>query len=184
MTEVSTTMTVSRRHSQALGAQSMPDEFETLFQEHWERLCRILYRLSGDWDEAQDLALEAFVRLYQQPAPPAANPGGWLYRVATNLGLNALRARRRREQYETQAGVEALQAEAPQDPALAAESRLERRQVRAALEHMKPREAQILLLRYSGLSYVELAAALDVSPSSVGSLLARAEQSFEKLYEG
>ncbi len=184
MTEVSTTMTVSRRHSQALEAQSASDEFETLFQEHWERLCRVLYRLSGDWDEAQDLALETFMRLYRQPAPPAANPGGWLYRVATNLGLNALRARRRREQYEIEAGVEALQAETYQDPALTAEQRLERQQVRAALERMKPREAQILLLRYSGLSYAEIAAALDVAPASVGSLLARAEQSFEKFYPG
>lgn len=184
MTEVSTIMTVSPRHSPALGAQSTQDEFETLFQEHWERLCRVLYQMSGDWDEAQDLALEAFMRLYRQAGQPAANPGGWLYRVATNLGLNALRARRRREQYETLAGVEALQAGAAPDPAQAAESRLERQQVRAALERMRPREAQILLLRHSGLSYAELAAALEVSPASVGALLARAERSFEKLYEG
>jgi RNA polymerase sigma factor (sigma-70 family) len=144
-------MTLSRRHSQALGAQSRQDEFEALFQEHWERLCRVVYRISGDWDEAQDLVLDAFVQYYQHPPQPSGNPGGWLYRVATNLGLNALRARKRRWQYETQAGAELLEnpfsplgepgAGLLADPAIVAEQRLERQQVRTVLSQMKPRSA-------------------------------------------
>jgi DNA-directed RNA polymerase specialized sigma24 family protein len=47
---------------------------------------------------------------------------------------------------------------------------------------MKPRSAKILTLRYSGLSYAEVAAAMKVKPSSVGKLLARAEDEFEKIY--
>ncbi len=176
------TMTLSRRHSQALEAQSMQDEFEALFQEHWERLCRILYNMLGDWDEAEDLVLEAFVQLYRQPPQQFANPGGWLYRVASNLGLNTLRARKRRQHYETQAGVETLQNEFGSDPASAVEQRLEREQVQAVLSQMKPRSAQILLLRHSGLSYAEIAETLEVAPASVGTLLARAEQEFEKIY--
>jgi len=176
------TMTLSRRHSQALEAQSMQDEFEALFQEHWERLCRILYYMLGDWDEAEDLVLEAFVQLYRQPPQQYGNPGGWLYRVASNLGLNTLRARKRRQYYETQAGVETLESESGKDPASEVEQRLEQEQVQAVLSQMKPRSAQILLLRHSGLSYAEIAETLEVAPASVGTLLARAEQEFEKIY--
>jgi DNA-directed RNA polymerase specialized sigma24 family protein len=47
---------------------------------------------------------------------------------------------------------------------------------------MKPRSAKLLVLRHSGLSYKELAAAVKVKPSSVGKLLARAEDEFERIY--
>ena len=76
----------------------------------------------------------------------------------------------------------ALEGNAIPDPATALERRQERGQVRQTLSAMKPRAAQILILRYSGLSYAEMAAALGVKPSSVGTLLARAEREFEKMY--
>jgi RNA polymerase sigma-70 factor (ECF subfamily) len=47
---------------------------------------------------------------------------------------------------------------------------------------MKPRSAKLLVLRQSGLSYKELATVIKVKPSSVGKLLARAEDEFEKIY--
>jgi RNA polymerase sigma-70 factor (ECF subfamily) len=47
---------------------------------------------------------------------------------------------------------------------------------------MRPREAQLLILRHSGLAYKEIAAALGVAPGSIGTLLARAEKEFERLY--
>ena len=50
------------------------------------------------------------------------------------------------------------------------------------LAQMKPRSAQILILRYSGLSYAEIAEAVGVAAGSVGTLLARAEEEFEERY--
>jgi RNA polymerase sigma-70 factor (ECF subfamily) len=47
---------------------------------------------------------------------------------------------------------------------------------------MKPRSAMLLLLRQSGLSYREIASALEIAPGSVGTLLARAEKEFRKKY--
>ena len=157
-------------------------EFETLFHQYWEPLCRILYRILGDWDEAEDLALEAFYRFHRQPPADDQNRVGWLYRVATNLGLNALRGRQRRAHYEVEAGREALETTGPADPASAAEQKLEQERVRLALKSIRPRSAQILTLRYSGFTYAEIAAALSLSPGSVGTLLARAEQEFEKAF--
>ncbi len=176
------TMTLSRRQGLATQADSYPFEYEALFQQYWERLCRTLFSILGDWDEAEDLALEAFVQLYRRPPAGAENLGGWLYRVATHLGLNALRARKRRQHYEEQAGALALEDNAPDDPLEALERAQEHQRVRTVLGRLKPRSAQILVLRHSGLSYAEIAAALDVAPASVGTLLARAEQEFERAY--
>jgi RNA polymerase sigma factor (sigma-70 family) len=160
--------------------------FEALFQQHWLHICQALFRLTGDWHEAEDLAMEAFVRLYEQPPVDARNLGGWLYRVATNLGLNALRARKRRMWYETQAakdptdGASALGYSV--DPVETVEQAQECQRVRAVLQRMKTRSAMLLLLRQSGLSYREIATALEITPSSVGVFLARAEKEFEKKY--
>jgi RNA polymerase sigma-70 factor (ECF subfamily) len=156
--------------------------FEATFEEHWAQVYGVLFRLVGDRVEAEDLALETFWRLYTRPPRSRNNLGGWLYRVATNLGLNALRARQRRAGYEQQAGREALVLSHNPDPADETERAERRRLVRTVLAHLKPRSAQLLTLRHSGLSYAEIAAALRLPASSVGTLLARAELEFEKAY--
>ena len=174
-------------------ARALPDEvrredsasaqFDATFLEHWQPICRVLMRLVGDHAEAEDLALETFWQLYRRPPSNdrGQNIAGWLYRVATNLGLNALRARKRRVQYEEQAaqwGTKKNSADALDR--IAAEE--EQRRVREVLARMDTRQAQLLLLRHSGMAYKELAATLDVSVNSIGTLLARAEREFEKRY--
>lgn len=158
--------------------------FDALFQQYWNRICEMLYRMTGDWHEAEDLALETFLRLYQQPPVDDQNLPGWVYRVAANLGLNALRASRRRSFYEAKAAQDfAVAGEYSADPAKVAEQQMEAEQVRVVLRKMKSRSAQMLVLRHSGLSYAEIAAALDIAASSVGTLLARAEREFEQKYQ-
>lgn len=166
---------------EALG-QADETEFDRLFNQHWSPLCRLLYHIVGDWDEAQDLALEAFTQLHRHPPKDAHNLLGWLYRVGSNLGFNALRASQRRQRYESAAAAEQFSSSAPDDPALAAEQSQERQVVRQVLASLKPRSARLLLLHHSGLTYAEIAAALSLSPGSVGTLLARAEREFEKQY--
>lgn len=157
--------------------------FEAIFQEHWPRVYGVLFRLVGDHAEAEDLALEVFWRLYRRPPADKQGLGGWLYRVATNLGFNALRARRRRDRYEDEAGRLLLASHQDPDPLAEIGRAEERAQVRQVLARMKPRSAQLLVLRYSGLSYAELAAALGLAPASIGALLARAEDEFAALYQ-
>lgn len=166
----------------AASEQPGPAELEHLFHQQWSRLCAALYRFTGDLDEAEDLALEAFVQLWRRPPAHAENLGGWLYRVATRLGLNRLRSAARRDRYELDAAREGLPAELPGDPEGEAARRLERARVRSVLAGMDERQARLLLLRHSGFSYQEVAAALDLNPASVGTLLARAEQAFLEKY--
>jgi RNA polymerase sigma-70 factor (ECF subfamily) len=158
-------------------------DFEAIFVEYYAKVYAILFRLTGDRYEADDLAAETFWRLWERPPAQTDNLGGWLYRVASNLGYNLLRAKRRRKNYEEKAGL--LDEPVIQhilNPAQAVEIASERKRVRNILSELSLREAQVIILRHSGLSYKEIAATLNVAPSSVGTLLARAEERFETLY--
>jgi len=158
--------------------------FESHFERYWTGIYRLLVRMLGDPDEAEDLALETFYRLHEQRAHLGgeANIGGWLYRVATNLGLHSLRALRRRLFYEQSAGRHALDLEAEGSPLDIVSDRESRGLARAALAQMNPRQSQLLVLRYSGMTYKDIAAALGLSATSIGPLLLRAEREFEKRY--
>lgn len=164
--------------------ESISTEFEAVFQEHWAPVYRLLCRLVGDPAEAEDLALETFVRLYQKgpQQKDEFNRGGWLRRVATNLGLHSIRGWKRREHYELTAGKYALE-EAADSPAEILARNEENRLARLVLAKMSERQSQILIMRHSGSSYKEIAEALNLAPTSIGPLLLRAEREFEKQYK-
>ena len=150
-------------------------DFRVVFFQHYARIVGILVRLLGDRSPAEEVANDAFLRLYRQPALQfEGNVGGWLYRTASNLGIDALRASGRRRQYEGTAGrfVEERTVAGPLDDLLREENC---RRVRSVLASSKPAQAQLLILRNSGLSYKELADALDVKMSGIGTMLIRAD---------
>jgi RNA polymerase sigma factor (sigma-70 family) len=165
-------------------AESDSRDFETQFAEYWAYVYRILHRLVGDPAEAEDLALETFLRLYQRSPfkEDGFQLGGWLYRVATNLGLRSIRSYKRRERYEIEAGRFALEESPETRPAVLHEQAEQQDLARQALAKMNERQAQLLTLRYSGLSYKEIAGILGLSPTSIGPLLVRAECEFEECY--
>lgn len=158
--------------------------FEKYFIEYWSSIYRLLSRMLGDPSEAEDLALETFYRLFiQHPNPaPDFNVGGWLYRVATNLGLHSIRSFKRREHYELNVTKEIFTNTSEDSPMEILDKKEENQMVRRALAKMKPRQSQLLVLRYSGKAYREIAVALNLSPASIGPLLLRAEREFEKCY--
>ena len=157
---------------------------EALFREHYSRIAGMLTRLTGDRAHSEEIAADVFHKLSQRPAllERGDELAAWIYRVATNAGLDALRTNARRRRRESAAGWQGIHAAAAPSAldGMLAEERRER--VRAVLGALKPREAQLLLLRSSGLAYRELARALGIEPSSVGTLLARAEAEFERRF--
>jgi RNA polymerase sigma factor (sigma-70 family) len=165
-------------------AELNPPALEALFAEHWAHVFRVLCRLVGDPAEAEDLALETFFRLYRHGLlrQKDFNFGGWLHRVAVNLGLQSIRAFKRREHHELEAGRWDLQQASEAQPAEILAQEEERRLVRLVLSQMNERQAQLLNMRYSGAAYKEIAGALGLSSTSVGPLLLRAEREFEKRY--
>jgi RNA polymerase sigma-70 factor (ECF subfamily) len=164
---------------------SIDTDFDTLFLAHYDGVYRLLYRIVGTREEAEDLAQEAFLRLARQrfPAGREHNVRAWLYKVATNLAYNALRGEARRVRHQEQSahrGQGALAADL--DAAEAAARSDEQAAVRQVLASLPERQSHLLLLRHAGLSYRELAEAIGVAQGSVGTLLARAEAAFEKAY--
>jgi RNA polymerase sigma-70 factor (ECF subfamily) len=160
------------------------EEFEILFLKHYPRIVGILRRIVGDYGRAEDLASEVFLKLYMRPLSQDsdANVAGWLYRTATNLGIDALRATARRSRFEQAAAQDALQNKSTEN-GFERMARVEREhRVRTVLAEIKPAQAQLLLLRASGDSYKELSATLEIEAGSVGTLLVRAEVAFEQRY--
>lgn len=157
---------------------------EDLFQEHYPRLVALITRLTGDRGHAEEIAADTFSKLARRSSLLASREDvtAWVYRVATNGGLDRLRANGRRRRTEESAGLEQVRARA-EEGALDMLLREEKgARVRAVLGEMKARDAQLLLLRSGGMAYREIASALGVQPSSVGTLLARAEKEFERKY--
>lgn len=172
------------RKSDNKSDEALTSSFESLFYEYWASIYRLLLRLVVDPAESEDLALETFFRLYQRhPIPEEEfNTRGWLQKVATNLALHSIRSFKRREHYEVTAGRDALeQALENQPPEIFAEKE-DHRLARLVLAQMNPRQAEILVMRYSGMAYKEIASTLDLSPTSIGPLLLRAERDFAKHY--
>ncbi len=158
--------------------------FEAVFREHYPRITSLLARITGDRGQAEEIAADVFSKLSQQPDTLREREDltPWVYRVATNAGLDALRSNSRRRRREEAAGAEQFRT-AIQPDALEGILREERRErVREVLGGLKPRDAQLLLLRADGLAYRELAEALGIQPGSVGTLLARAEAEFERKF--
>lgn len=150
--------------------------FEMLFLRHYQRVYRVVYNLVGTREEAEDVAQETFLAFYHSPPRVGANDtlAPWLCRVALNRGYNVLRRQRRAHQQLYRVDVSSL----AEDPHHEAERAEERAYVRAVLATLPKRQSTLLLLRYAGLSYNEIAATLSIASGSVGTLLARAERAF------
>jgi RNA polymerase sigma-70 factor, ECF subfamily len=153
-------------------------DFEAFFHQHYQRIARVIAGVLGDRARAEDLAAEALWKLWRTPKAQGESAGGWLYRTAVRMSLNELRSGRRRLRYEALSEA----APGPLTPEQVHAAAEERHQVRQTLARLPERQAELLILRSSGLSYYELAAATGLNPASVGTLIGRAQQAFRKEY--
>ena len=150
-------------------------DFDALFEAVYPALFRYCHRMTGDPDQAEDLAQEAFFRLLDREAEGTdAGLRSWLFRVATNLARDRSRTRETRRRI--------LSGVPPPENVPSPGKELDRaedaRRVRAALEVLSERDREMLLLRQEGFSYREIAEAAGVSHRSVGTILARALKRF------
>jgi RNA polymerase sigma-70 factor, ECF subfamily len=143
--------------------------FDEFFHDHYGRLLKVMYLATGDGHEAEDLAQEAFVRVYEhwERVRAVSDPAGYLYRVALNLRRSRLRRLR-------VAAAKAIRLRAgsvvDQDPRT--EDRLAVREALDALPNGQ-REA-VILVDWLGMTDVEAAEAVGVSPGALRTRLHRA----------
>ncbi|MDH3207263.1 MAG: sigma-70 family RNA polymerase sigma factor [Gemmatimonadota bacterium] len=154
-------------------------DFDTIFDRHYPELARYCQRLIGDRDAAEDIAQESMVRLFDhQVTGSEAGMRAWLFKTATHLVRDRYRVEKNRVRLLAENPVV---PSAPESPELRLERAETRAQARAALDTLAPRDREILLMRYAGFSYREIADAIDVASTSVGTLLARAERRFTQV---
>ena len=151
-------------------------DLEQVFRTTYPRVVAVAARVLGSRDEAEDVAQDVFVA-FGRTTVPADEAPGWLCVAAAHTALNHIRSGRRRTAREAAHGATDTVAPDAADAALAGD---QRHAVRAALARLPHRQAVALVLRHSGLSYAEVAAALDLSPTSVGTIVRRAESALRK----
>ena len=157
-----------------------PQAYEELVRRYQRRLYNLACRLTGDQEEAQDLAQEALVRAYNALARfrQGERFSPWIYKIATNLCINYLR--RRRFQVP-------LDEEAPfVDGALTPEQALEREETRVTVQEailaLPDQYRAVVLLRHQQeLSYSDIASALGLPLGTVKTHLFRAREMLNKI---
>ena len=163
-------------------------ELEALFRAQRQRLWALAYRLTASVEDAEDVVQEAFARLLAQPPARGRDAGPWLVRVATNLGIDALRRRRRRRYAGPWLPAPLAQDESDAFGPLAGADPEARYGLAesatyaflVALEVLSPRQRAVLLLRdVLGYSARETADALGASEGGVRVLHLRARRALE-----
>ena len=164
-------------------AQADADAFEAFFWRHERDILGYLWRLTGDEQMAHDLSQETFLRAWQHfgALQRYDQPRAWLFRVASNLGINHLRGRSR-------SGWLAPITEDTQTLAMHGGdlvSRLaERDTIRLALLGLPPRQrAAVTLCDVYGFTSAEAAAALGLSHGSLKMSLWRGRERFRQEYQ-
>lgn len=164
-----------------------PEAFDRLVEAYSARIYTHLYRLVRIREEAEDLTQETFIRAYRflhqfDGRRPFRN---WLYTIATNVGLNALRSRQRRVHYESnKAGDEDVLATAPSpaDPHRDAELDELRSRLARAIETLPPQAAMLMhLFYYEGLSVQEAAEIAGMNETAAKVTLHRARKRLREL---
>lgn len=165
----------------AVTDDTVMDGVVTLFEGHHMEVYAYLYHMVGDRQWAQDLTQEAFLNVFKarRSLPRIHNPRAWLYRIATNCALNALKRRRRFAWLPWQAADSHTRGQ----PDLA-ENALRSNMVQVALAALSPDlRAPLLLYAHYGLSVAEVAEVLHVSEGAVKTRLYRARKQFRQVYE-
>jgi RNA polymerase sigma-70 factor (ECF subfamily) len=170
--------------------------FEELMLRYQSRVLTIFEHLVGSRDLAEDLTQEAFLRVFRarKSYVPGSKFSTWLFTIVNNVAANARRSRsRRREVHLVGHDSGPLGAHPLENLATAASGQMPARQVdkaemrdivRLALEGLNERQRMAVLLnKFEGLGYAEIATAMEVSPQAIKSLLARARDSLREVLD-
>jgi len=153
--------------------------FGEIVRHHHSSVVNVVYRLCGDVQLAEDAAQEAFLRawLHIDSYRPQFSLRNWLYRIAVNSALDTLRKER-----HVQADLETVVAADPHSgPETELYHRERARRVQQAVMALSESSRAALVLReYGGLSYQEIAAALDIP---VGTVMSRLNYGRNRLRE-
>ena len=161
-----------------------PRAFEDLVIAYQHRVFGVALRMLRNRSEAEEIAQEVFLRVHRavEDFRGEAKLSTWLYAITSRLCLNRLASGERRMAREGEESLERLRADA--DPAAHVERvELEAALQRAITELPEERRIVVVLRDFEGLSYEEIAAALDLPLGTVRSRLHRARTDLKEKLE-
>ncbi len=159
-------------------------ELEALFREHYDRVFRAAYRLTGSASDAEDVLQTVFLRLVRRASLPEFSPhaAAYLTRAAINASLDIIRARGAAPSVGLdEVGPAELMASPQQSPEALHQDRELRRLVQQALGKVSQNAAEMFALRYfEGYDNHEIARLMGTSHLVVGVLLHRTRTRLRK----
>ena len=173
-----------------------PGAFEELVERYQARLVALMHHLVGNADEAEDLAQEVFFRVYKSRKKYRARAkfSTWLFTIANNLALNALRARKRRPVVSlpmSDSGplgprpAEQLVRDRASQPSQHLQQVELAQVIHRALETLNERQrVAVLLNKFEEMNYAEIAEVMGLTTKGVKSLLSRARTNLRTALEG
>jgi RNA polymerase sigma-70 factor (ECF subfamily) len=150
--------------------------FQALYDRHYRSVFGFLLRSVGERPAAEDLLQETFLRVFahREEYRPTAAFKSWLLTIARNLLIDHLRQRSRSRDLESVENLEAM-ADPGVTPLQQAEGRELEERLQEAVLRLAPSQREVLLLsRFAGLSYAEIADVTGSSPEAVRVTLHRA----------
>jgi RNA polymerase sigma-70 factor, ECF subfamily len=163
------------------------DSLELLHKRHRTNVLRLIRRITGDAAVAEELSQEVFLRVYQarERYEPTASFSTWIYRIAFNRSLNWLRSQQQHRN-TTSFDAHPNSLRLLQEPSATPERKLLDREhierIREVINSLPPRQRQALILhKYEGLDYAQIAARMDTTVPAIKSLLFRTYLSLQEL---
>ena len=159
--------------------------FALLLERHRGPVVHFLYRMVQNQAVSEELAQEVFLRVYRsrKTYEPTAKFTTWLFRIATHVALNSIRDRKKEKGHESldEDALDGVERQvADRQPTVEQEMvhEVRLREVRQAIEALPAKQrAAVLMHKYEGLDYTQIAGVLSCSESAIKSLLFRAYES-------
>ncbi len=170
------------------GAADPVQQLGELFREHYDKVFRAAYRITGNAMDAEDVLQSVFLRLArrQEASPLGEEAAGYFYRSAVNAALDVVRSRQRAgwaplEEAELPRSAANALAGAEFEPERERRLKQLRKTLRLAVARLSPRAAEVFTLRYfEGLGNQEIARLLGSSQGVVAVLLHRTRYRLRK----
>ena len=177
-------MTEQERQLVEQAAAGDNDAFERLVTQYEKMVYSIAFRMAGNEEDALDLSQETFIKVWKSLPffKFEASLSTWVYRIAVNVCLDFLRQQKRRR--FTTISEDEIRLELPdrsQDLESTVLDRVEQKELIAALATLEPEfRAPLAMSAITGMSYREIAEALDIQPGTVKSRVSRARERLRK----
>lgn len=162
-------------------AQGDEQAFESLIERHQYAVIGTVAKMLGNYADAEDIAQQVFIRLWKSAAryEPKAKFTTYLFTITRNLVFNESRKKKRRKEHSVEEREDDHHLQTPDEQALSPDKEALQQELQSAVDSAiaslpEKQRMAVILRRYEGMPYEEIAKVLELSISAVKSQLFRA----------